>query len=363
MVRNDFSTLNGELRLDLEEHKAWALKHWSRIDRNGDGRLSFDEINSSHLRKAIKEALGGYGDSGASYTRATMRLDRANELMRRKAENNGGVFRFNEFESFMYLLRDRGGVEGATLWAQCCFAMFDLDGDDYLQRAEFIELHRYFHGTQPEVIVEKEWQVLDTDGLGKVNKRRFVQWMTRGDRLRVLSEPQDPVMTRSASAPAGPEKKVHTPLIPSRATTSHSQPSRCRGPPWNRRHHVVSKNDGKPRVLREYFSRPQSGTELLRYYKTSQHFQSQLSMASLPPIEKPRLILSHETAPPTIPTRHVISGLSCTEFYKFSKVPHWTDLWQPSLSEMRTLNSYRPGSLGLRFGPPLPKPIYDPDWD
>lgn len=353
--------------MNPQEHRRWLCAQWQKLDRDVDKGISRDELNSELFRKALKDLLGGAGSSGTAYSRSMMRADRAVDFVSRKADNNGdGQLSFLEFERFTYMLRCRGvdpsgsrNMYGAKLWAEVLFAMFDLDCDNYLQQHEFRELHRYFHGSSaPEWSIANDWATLDTNGEGKASKDHFIRWMTRDERLRVLAEPpiEDGSMRKSCSAPSLVSDRPQR----GNGALKHSISGEFRAP-WNRRHHVVLKNDNKPRPVRTYFSRPKSEDELIRYYHTQPQFKSQLNRSmEMPDIKRPRMILSHETTPPIIPSRHIQAGLMSTSG---KEIPPWTDLWQPSLSELRDKASCRPGSLSLRACKLAPLPRFDPDWD
>lgn len=360
-----------------EEHRTWARSHWSRIDRDGDGRLTQPELDSTLFRRALREAVGGAeGQRTSAYSRSCMNIERAIDFIRRKADNNGdGQLSFDEFVSFTATLRARTRTVvdtqwgGPNLWAELVFAMFDLDGDNFLQRAEFKELHRFFHGsTVTEDSFEKDWASLDSQGLVNVSKSQFINWMCQGERGRVLDDRpllQTRMQTQSCPDLSDPKRPTTGPAAYGRMEKVHDRGTggfKAKGnrPPWNRQHHVVQKNSMKPRAARVYFSRPQSEQELFRFYISQAQFKTHLiRLESMPAVKRPRMILSHETAPPFIPGRHLESGL---ESKSGRLIPKWTDLWQPAASEF-SQQSYRPGTRGLRVGKLDPIPRFDPEND
>eukprot|EP00397_Hematodinium_sp_SG-2012_P009968 GEMP01010068.1.p1 GENE.GEMP01010068.1~~GEMP01010068.1.p1 ORF type:complete len:376 (+),score=52.66 GEMP01010068.1:43-1170(+) len=371
------------MELDAEAHLKWASEHWAKLEKCVGGperKIDKAQIDSTTFRNALKEAVSSacdIDDLEEPNSRCIRRADRARDFIRRKADiNDDGMVSFDEFEKFTYKLRCHGFNErgdgvmsGTLLWAESLFALFDLDGDGHLERHEFQEVHRFFHGANySEEDIANEWRSLEMGSRTKVNKRCFIKWLIQGERGRALEErpPPDMTMEKSRSVPAldyenrpqtGPAR-FGSPMQLS-GTSKHQWEVKSTDLmlPWNRQHHIVAKNDLKPRATRAYFSRPQSEEELNRHYRAYPQFRSQLfRLENVPNIKRPRMVLSHETSPPSLPRRHCISGL---KLKNGQSLPFWTDMWQPPASEVYSKASLRPGSRSLRVGKLDPLPKFD----
>jgi len=111
---------------------------------------------------------------------------------------------------------------------------------------------------------------------------------------------------------------------------------------WDERHHLKgSENELKPKLLRQYFSRPQNRAELVDDLATNPTLYNTRSI--LRTLDQPdasdrkRTPLVPDTGAPLLPTRHTFGGHMKDLDGKTRK---WNDRWQNSLSALN--DNYHP---------------------
>merc|ERR1719352_572683 len=94
----------------------------------------------------------------------------------RKADiNHDGSLSFAEFKSFLRALRNQHDEKDC---ADLVFALFDLDGTNSVDKAEFLEIFRYYTGRTPTTLeFKKIWEQLDSLDTGQVTKQQYIKWM------------------------------------------------------------------------------------------------------------------------------------------------------------------------------------------
>eukprot|EP00971_Amphidinium_carterae_P242995 4824732-Amphidinium_carterae.1 len=83
-----------------------------------------------------------------SYTgRAQINFKQALLYCLRKADlNKDGVLSFEEFRAMLWTLRWPSAAEDAST---LLFALFDVDGDQLINREEFRQMYRFYMGSDP----------------------------------------------------------------------------------------------------------------------------------------------------------------------------------------------------------------------
>lgn len=338
--------------LTEDEHTKWAQSLWFRLDRDRSGEITSEELNCDEFQEILRLALtpkaAGHDGSRASYGRSEQNVKALLEFCIRKADMNGdGTLQFAEFRALLRSLRS-DTLEHAS---EMIFAMFDLDGDQTIDREEFIEVFRYYNARNPrEDELTEEWARLDPFGKGHATKTEFLRWMQTSKNpvfrqhappLSAPSSPQvgSPTSVRSPSSPAmkktkKPEDQRPAPgMLPHMYHESSRDVSRM---PWNQRFRgtdTVLLNKELPAGQRKYFSRPQSMPELKRFYNTYAGFEDQNQRLRMPRPRRKLVVCSTEIRPEQdiSPGRHVPDGWMRD---KRSKVVLWNNAWVPTHAEL-----------------------------
>lgn len=99
--------------------------------------------------------------------------------MRKAAQNCSGELSFDEFSSFLRVLRKAGA---SSRKADLIFALFDLDQSGFLDKEEFLEVYRYFLGHRPTLEkFEEEWANVDVAANGRVSQKQYDRWLRHSD--------------------------------------------------------------------------------------------------------------------------------------------------------------------------------------
>jgi len=323
---------------DPEEHRRWAAALWRRMDRDESGTITKEELNCETFQNILRDILAPkrVGKSTSTYARAAMNVTREIDFLMRKADiNSDGSLQFDEFSSFVQVLRENGSA------GDLIFALFDLDGNEVIDHDEFLEIYRYFLGHRPTVReFEKEWSNLDVDGKGVVSLQEYNNW------LRTNSNPIFQKYTESKA-----EKKVKIPKKDADSLILATAMSRnVYRPAWNQRFNTLDpsvvnqERQGRNKIV---FSTPQSEAELGRWFsRRIERFGPQYDKLVSPepphPLQK-SLISGY--APPLLPGRHVPDG---TMRNKHGEPKQWHDYWQ---TPKGVFDRPAPGSLLLRCFP------------
>lgn len=366
------------------QHHAWALELWNRIDRDKSTTISRDELNCDEFQQVLRQIIApkSLATASATYGRAELNVEQALELLMRKADFNGdGILSFDEFESFLIALRNE---TGATSSASLVFALFDLDGNQLIDKEEFLGIFRYFLGHRPTFEeFEEEWAYLDSSGSGQVNKEQYIKYLQASSNP-IFKQHAPPVIVSSkspAKVSAKLEKSSSTPVLASESKQSGSMskgstpkpifrpapgilpPARVKPdaqekyvPLWNERWGTKDPSQenialrGNKR-FKSFFSSPQSVPELRRFYSTYSGFEKnrrRLLSPEVPPDRKP--ILSDESILSVrLPgfSRHVRGG--SMRNVRGDVVP-----WMETTPRALKKQVWEPGSLHLRV--PVPPP-------
>jgi len=348
MPSSDLKRLKPEQggELSAEEHHAWAVKMWRRMDRDGSGHITRAELDCEEFRSVIRHVLAptkGAAMGGAEYARAEMNMQQAINYCLRKADLNGdNSLSFEEFKSFLYTLRRQDLGKGT---AHLIFSLFDLDNDTFIDESEFREVYRFFLGHKPtETEFQLEWGLLDRRGTGKVRIDDYVDWLkTSTNPIFHQHAPKEPPTELSQNSMFDNMDGKYLPRM-TRSQSSSSWNAKAR---WNQRFNSgVNKNDNCPQGQRDYFMKFQSLPELKRYYDTHRGFRDMSVLMSQPEIKQKTPVLSSErkgelSLPRSAPgTRHGWMKNPDT-----GKAEHWDEFW-PTPKCVKQY--YQPGTLQFR---------------
>ncbi|CAK0853469.1 unnamed protein product, partial [Prorocentrum cordatum] len=309
--------------MDLDEHHEWCVKMWRRMDRDESQELTAKELDCEEFHSILRgvlapQAASGKSVGGTTYHRAEMNMNRAINFCMQKADfSSDGTLNFKEFKSFMLYMRNSRQKSTADM----IFALFDLDGDEEIEEAEFREIYRFYLGHFPtEDEFQAEWARLDRRGEMKVRRKDYIHWL-RTSPNKLFSMHAPPV-EGGAPAERTPERAGSPQQRSMMSSSSRSLPDLARSrraisggnswarrspgpglvppwsersledrPKWNQRFNVgVNMNTHKPKGQRAYFSRPQSLPELKRYYETHTGFDKHIERLNQPkkPARNPR---------------------------------------------------------------------------
>jgi len=371
-----------------EEHHRWALKMWSRMDRDHSGSITRHELDCEEFRTVIRAALVGTVDpgnavgGGATYARSQQNTQQAIDFLIRKSDtNHDGMLSFEEFESFTRCMRQK---QGARHTAHLIFALFDVDGDQTIDVDEFREVYRYFLGHKPiEEEFQADWGKLDKEGSGCVTLSDYVSWLQKNknplfkqhappvrghaskewpeeaaarSRVATPQPPAAPSARTLTASPSAPDGKQQSAALMS-AMLGESVIDRSK---WNQRFNTrLNGNHEVPPRQRAYFSRPQSLPELKRFYDMhpNSDFEKAQGKLKTPELRRKKTVLSTETKTELCPERNRPAGRS-PDFGdpdRKVKVPLWNSNFQdPVWNKPR----YRPGSQTLRLPGQAPRWLY-----
>eukprot|EP00930_Biecheleria_cincta_P082871 TRINITY_DN72513_c0_g1_i1.p1 TRINITY_DN72513_c0_g1~~TRINITY_DN72513_c0_g1_i1.p1 ORF type:complete len:371 (-),score=51.15 TRINITY_DN72513_c0_g1_i1:115-1227(-) len=328
---------------DMASHRDWAMKLWSRMDRDGSGAIDRKELDSDEFQDVLRSVIAPNreGDSTAFYARSEINVPQVIHFCVHKADNNSdGKLQFDEFMSLLLAIRNAGSSQESL--AGLIFAMFDLDCDGYLDRNEFLEVYRYFLGHRPtEVQFEEDWAKLDLDGQFHVGPKQYRDWLRRNEN-QIFKEFRDVVVPESQTEHASSPGKVLKNDAVSVLLASRKPKYRKE---WNERFHTDFSTVNatlQPRQ-KHLFSRTQSEPELKRFYSRRRHFKTQFVRLHAPEPEPYRTMITADM-PPLLPSRHIPDG---TMRDKAGQRTRWDDCWQTPQGIL-IKNQPSPGSLSLR---------------
>jgi len=347
-----------------EEHHQWAAKLWERIDRDHSGSVTQKELNCDEFQDVLHAVIAPENDEGrrAIYGRAEINVTQAMDFCFRKADiNEDGSLSFGEFKSFLRALRNQGDARHS---ADLVFALFDLDGTNSLDKEEFLGIFRYYTGRAPATVEFNEiWGQLDLLDTGEVTKQQYIKWMQHfaPHQFRQHAPPVEGDSESGDSKLAGPSRRAVDPYkryfpAPGMMPRSKSSPtwSNTWHVPWNERFRGRDNallNPANPKMLKHYFSAPQTMPELSRFYKTYKGFVKHRHSIQQPPTPRQKFILSNQSQPEICPERARPGGVARNS--KGDSVL-WNDHWQMTQAEIQK-RRVASGSLLLRLPgkPPL----------
>lgn len=363
MARHSYMSM--ALATSLEEHEMWAKKLWTRMDRKKSDIITAEELNCDEFFQIIRYILAPQvADSGvASYGRSEVNaLQTVTYCMKKADKNEQGFLTFKEFEAF--LLELRGAIhKDKEVVAELVFALFDYNGDLWLEESEFREAFRYFVGHRPtEDEFHKQWTVLDLKRVGRVRVPEYALWLRTAASAEfrryapaVLGALKHSPSARKKSSPAAP--------LPFRPAPGVVPPYADQLPEliplWNERWGTKDPSEqnaafrGNKR-MKTWFSRPQSLPELKRFYETYDGFSSNRRRLALPEDPVPKVVLSTDSvmslsAPGA--SRHVSGGSMRNS--RGEVVP-----WRENTPRALRKVVWEPGSLLLRVPGAPPPHLY-----
>jgi len=312
-----------------------VMQLWRRMDRDLSGTIVRKELDCTELHSVIHSVLapkGHLGIGGAAYARAQLNIQQCIDYCLRKADiNSDNVLSFEEFKSFILTLK-RIGPSGAHL----VFSLFDLNQDFAIDRNEFREIFRYFLGHKPtEEEFRREWAKCLKDSMeDAATLDEFVEWMSHSEHpiFRQVVKGMAADLPLEGSRTSGQKGKI------SRARTLQDEKLFTRRVRWNQRFNSTVNpghvNDALPMGERHYFSRPQSLSELERFYNKYAGFDKQRERLEAP--EKklryegseycPKVLSSEGGTPLTLPGRHMRKG--AMKSHITGQETRWEGRWQ-----------------------------------
>ncbi|CAE8584591.1 unnamed protein product, partial [Polarella glacialis] len=254
-----------------ETDDEWALRLWRRMDRDSSGKITLSELKCEEFHNIIRHAVApesGTSTGGAQYGRTKVNIDEAIKLCLRKADSNHDkLLSFEEFRSLLLVLKE---PHKAKYSANLVFALFDLNANRFLDRAEFRELYRFLLGRNPtEIEFEAEWDRLASLGSPAkdlVTQEEYTIWLRFSDdpAIRQMAPEDDDVTELRAGTSPG----TRGPVVNLASTRPKSMEARGL---WNQMFNAGINpghvNDNRPAGAREYFSRSHSLPELKRFWE------------------------------------------------------------------------------------------------
>lgn len=324
---------------DGQKHREWAERLWHRMDRDRSGTVTREELMCDEFQEILKAVIApNRTKTNAAYSRAEINVTQAVDFCMRKAAQNGsGELSFDEFSSFLRVLRKTGA---SSRKADLIFALFDLDQSGFLDKEEFLEVYRYFLGHRPTVEkFEEEWANVDVAATGRVSQKQYDRW------LRASNNPVfKPYATTDDAVEAGPKfsKKDANGLL-----QSTRQKRNAWRPLWNDRWNSQDSSILNKALMprqKHMFSRVQSEPELRRFYMRHPRWDSHYVRLDAAQQPRPQSLLTPDL-PPLLPDRHVPNGRMRNPVT--GQRESWNDYWQtPKSSDL--VPKFTPGSLLLR---------------
>lgn len=351
-----------------EEHHEWVFKLWNRMDRDHTGSLTREKLNCDEFQDVLHAVIApdNCGEAHrATYGRAEMHIQQALDFLLRKATLNAdGSISFNEFKSFMRMLRNQGDEHDRV---HLIFALFDLDGSNTINREEFIGIYSFFCGHSPTLIeVNNAFAQMDKYDKHEVTRNQFIRWMKTDapeafrHHAAKVEEEDKPLSPKSAKRKekAKPKiKKIHRPA------PGLFEPRPDNAETWTNSWHVFWNdrfrgrdhslmNPTCPERLKHYFSAPQTLPELEHFYCNYKGFEKHYRDFYRKEPPKRRPVLSTESKTLDVNGERARPGGTATNS-KGDPVL-WNDQWQDKASDYT--QRVKPGSLLLRC-PAKPSPI------
>lgn len=346
----------------VEEHHEWALKLWNRMDRDGSGSITREELNCEEFQDVLHTVIAPENTNAhAQYGRAEMHIDQALDFCLRKATlNSDGTLSFKEFESFMRMLRNQGDEHNKV---HLIFALFDLDCSGTIDKDEFEGIYRFFSGHNPCLVeVQRSFEQMDKFDKKEVTRNQFIRWLKtdapqefKQHAGTVEADLEEEKRKEAKLKKAKPTpKKIHRPapgLLPrADSVPTFTNSWHCL---WNERFrgrdHTLM-NPVCPERMKHYFSAPQTLPELNRFYKAYSGFEGHKTRLNRPPSPIRRPIVSTQSKQLEVnPERAAPGGTA-----KSSKgdLIAWDNDWPDKASDFK--NKVKPGTLMFRCQKPPP---------
>jgi len=246
-----------------------------------------------------------------------------------------GTLTYEEFRSLVTALRT---TERHS--AKLTFALFDLDGDCFIDRDEFHGMFRFFLGHEPTADqLEEEWQGLaaesQSDFSERVSLAQYSRWLERNpahsDVFKLQPSAQSSGFFKSPSLEFQKSQQTSLTAI-TRLPSTHLSPNSCLSicqrsrkckpldlcPQWRKSFtpglNPGHYNDTRPQGWRQYFLRSQTELELRRFFWQHHGFEKHLAGLDAPPeiyrgaALLPKCLSSEGGTPCTLPGRHGRDG-------------------------------------------------------
>lgn len=299
-------TIFGEV--SPEQHRKWAEHVWSRMDRDGSGEITIDELNCEEFMQILRNIFSPLtaGKGVASYARSEINATQCLSFLLKAADKDGnGVLDFEEFEHFLRGLRKHRSSKAFT---DITFALFDVDQSGFIEEGEFRDIWRYFNGHNPTAVdFTHHWSYMDEARTGRVTKASYAKWLAKKAPLafRVHALPvfgdEDSVASEVSSVDVGGHKKAGLQVFRPSPGMWHEPPKAwSTSVEWNPRFAnkcPSEQNEAWRGCQRKktMFSRPESLPDLRKFYRTHVGFSAHRKrMASQEPF-CPKPVLSHES--------------------------------------------------------------------
>lgn len=351
-----------------QEHHEWALRMWSRMDRDNNGAITRKELDCEEFRDVLRLVLApDSAHCNATYARSMTNQQQALHFCLRKADvNNDGWLSFKEFSALMWVLRQETHAEDTT---KLVFALFDLDTDLHISEGEFREIYRFYLGHDPtSEEFWQEWHNLASEGQDLVSREQYTTWL-RTSASQIFRQHSPAPVIHAATTADPMEATSHSLSTISMAESSRRQrriPMDARGWPlvakknihargkWNQKWNTqINRNDVLPMGERNYFAKVQSLPALDRFYRTHIGFGEQHARLNAPTPPKELMVLSTDTQPVFNKSRHRPAGTMREHLHgsPCGDVALWEDFWQtPLRSKSRPNAGDRPVPAGAYLG-------------
>lgn len=278
--------------ISRDAHREWVNSLVPRIDRDGSGDISCQELNCEEFIALVKKLLmpSAEGTGGAQHSRSELNTRQALQFCMRKADVNGdGKLSVQELEAFLWVMRR---PTSCSTLSHLAFALFDLDCNLLISKEEFRGLLRVFLGHSPTlVLLEKHWSSMTPIGEEQATEQQFIKWIRKAEndafsQFRPAAEDAEPGLLSLGRSQDLYERNARSSVFSTSSLRMAPQrSSMATRPKWNKKLGTGPNpghyNDKMPLGERRYFSKAQSLPELKAFWEAyPETFSAQLRRAS-----------------------------------------------------------------------------------